>query len=254
MLSNNEKMMCGAVAIACGMGTLAYGAGFATEHFKSKDRARKEISTLSDMVYQKDQVIQLMEKYSHDLESKGSSSINPILNKTDVECLALNNFNEAGMYKTAKGTNDWDKIKQDMFLISSSVFNRSKDDSLSICGIIYQKMNGNAQYSWTIDKRFPKDGRIAKVKNPDKWEMAYNVAKAMVSGKTKSLKNVKWYNNPKASNNSWHLSQVGKNKFSPLMTIKDKTTQHVYYVEIGKENEMTQVLNEYLNNKIGKLK
>ncbi|UOF77479.1 spore cortex-lytic enzyme [Caudoviricetes sp.] len=186
-----------------------------------------------------------IEDLSNQLSVMNSIKTKIPVGQKDFECLALNAFNEAGNYKNP------DVTRADIFLISSTVINRSKEWGGSICDQVYSKEGGVAQYSWTImpscggSKKggcFPKSASEAQRFNASKWEKASKIAQSILSGGIKPITNIKWYNNPKASDNSYHINNFRNNKFSVYTSIggvllDGSTAQHAYYYEASKTNK-----------------
>ena len=239
-LTPNEKKVLYCMGIMGFVGILTFSSGYVYSSESKKMRQNMKILEQQRKIMEQEEIIgTLSSRFGKDVPINTQIRID----QKSQACLDLNAINEAGDYAGS------DKEIADIGLIGSVVLNRAKKYGQSVCDVIYDRCGRGQCFSWVKDGRSAQTLEGAKRLKPEKYKTAHEINHGLLTGTRKTISEVLYYNNPRSSENGWHLSMVQKGQFLPAFTIGNEASPsyHIYYVENQKnsqiiKNNVSQIL------------
>lgn len=136
-------------------------------------------------------------------------------NQDQRECLEIAIAHEAGDYKDKRIE------RADVYMVASTIINRHRAGEGTICKIVSDPV----QFSYNREPdKFPKSIGAIKKNKGDKYKIIQDVVARLSNEDMKPMAGLMWYNNTKASRNTWHLSKLKDQSFCGLSVGK-----HMFY-------------------------
>lgn len=242
-LSKNEKTVAYMMPLVALFWGVAVGGGYVYASQKNKayleEGLRIKERMLIEATMQLTDVIQ---------SNKDMDRLRKIANidQSDEECMTKTLFYEAGNYNNKDGSLDEEEIKRDMFLIASTMKNRTQTRGLSVCGVMKERK----QYTWIENPvKYPPNLKIMQLNNPKKFKLAKQVTTQILSGDKKPIRFIEYYHNPKLSKNDWHTEKLNDGTFVPFIVVGENSSEkHTYYMETKYIKQLRAELKRVVND------
>ena len=238
-LNNKEKLILKAIWLSVPLA----GGVFVTAYAISAEDTKK---------VQKHQINNLAFEVSR---LSGTPILTNHIDTQTMQCLTVNAVNEAG-----HNNNDVKTTGYEMSAITATVLNRAREQSdvdrggnrlKTACDVIYKSVCGKGKapcFSWVNNKKFHQTFTALKSDKNLKWKMdlATDKNKKILSLDEPFLKSVQFYNNPRVSDNRWHLNKVAEGVLSPI----GKIGETVFYSITAKGRKITEGIGQYIDSQL----